>query len=1046
MNYRSPLGTFGLLAVLLIFSRTQLLVAQVTSGSILGYVYDPMGKPVQHAEITITDKLHSFQRIIETDATGSYRSMALSPGVFTVSAKARGFESATRENLVLAVETQLKVDFHLALVGVKHTIEVTSPLVSVQTESSELGAVLSQDWIDSLPLNKRDFLQLAMLTPGVSPPVQGSELSSLGGVSMHANGGREEYNNYLLDGVDNNDPYVNRYVVQPPVDSIQEFKIATNSYSAEYGRSAAGQVNVITRRGDNVFHGSAYEYLRNKVLDASNYFDGPNKAPYIRNQFGFAAGGPIVKGKTFFFANVDFLRERLGLSQLSTVPTSDERNGNLSALGTTIYDPITGDPFPNNTIPPGDISPIASKILSLFPNPDPNRTGLVNNYLGQVVQPTNQTGTTFRVDHQITAVDDLTLRYNLGIVNLFEPFASGVNSVPGFGDYVNDHTHSAMVQYRHLFGARAVNTATLGYNRFSRDIMPQNYRVDVGKLWNVDWLNLPSRDFGYPSITVNGFSQIGDNTGYPILRQANTYQLTDGIALDRGRHLWKFGGEIRWLQLNGRVDLLSRGSISFPGYMSGTGLSDLLLGLPSFAMQAQVNNPIHLRSTAYAGYIQDNWKLRPNLTLNAGLRYEYDSPAIDPSNGMSELNLQTGQIVQVGTNGVTRSGIHPDRNNFAPRIGLSWNHAKDIVIRTGYGVYYDSGMFVVDSAAYFNPPQFVLQVFTPSSSQLLTLQDPYSAGAGIVPPASLSVLSPNLVTPYMQHWNLTVEKSIGRLGTLSVSYAGSKGTHLIGERDLNQPSPGSGDLQSRRPYQQYGNIFFIGSTAGSNFHALEIHFTRRMSSNISIWASYTYSHSIDTSSAFQGVSGIDPNFPQNSSNPGAERASSSFDMRHRFSVAYVLALPKNNRWTRNTEFQGIATLQSGQPFTPMLQSDNGNTGNGQFGFDRPNIVPGVSAKLSNPRVNEWFNTNAFVIPPAYTFGDAGRNCLRGPGYASFDTSLMRRIMLTERLKLTLEAQAFNLLNRTNFNLPQAFADQPDFGTITSAKAPRQLQFVARFSY
>jgi hypothetical protein len=235
-------------------------------------------------------------------------------------------------------------------------------------------------------------------------------------------------------------------------------------------------------------------------------------------------------------------------------------------------------------------------------------------------------------------------------------------------------------------------------------------------------------------------------------------------------------------------------------------------------------------------------------------------------------------------------------------------------------------MFVVDSAAYFNPPQFVLQVFTPTS-EFLTLQNPYSTTAGYVPPASLSVLSPNIVTPYMQHWNLTIEKGVGRVGTLSVSYAGSKGTHLIGERDLNQPSPGPGDLQARRPYPQYGNIFFIGSTAGSNYHALETHFTRRVSSNISVWASYTFSHSLDTASAFQGVSGVDPNFPQDSSKPRAERGSSSFDVQNRFALAYVLALPKSNRWTRNTEFQGIATLQSGQPFTPMLQSDNSNTGN-----------------------------------------------------------------------------------------------------------------------
>jgi outer membrane receptor protein involved in Fe transport len=1019
------------------------LLSQVTTGSISGYVFDPAGRPIPAAQVKLVDVLHPSVRSVTTSPTGSYRFIGLPPTIYTVSAVAPGFSESTQSGVTLAVDMELVLDLHLALGSVKTRIEVSSPLPTLQTETAELGLVADQELTSTLPLNQRNFLQLALLTPGVFPSVEGSQLSSYGSFAMHVNGGREEYNDFLLDGVDNNDPYVNRYVVDPAVDSVQEFKIATNSYSADYGRSAAGQINVITRRGTNNFHATAYEYLRNKVLDARNYFDGAEKPPYIRNQFGAAVGGPIFKEKAYFFVNTDFLRQRQSQSHLSSVPTDDERAGRLGALGVTIVNPLTGGSFPGNNIPSQSISPIATDILKLYP--EPNLPGTVGNYLGHPVEPWNQTQNTFRVDQQLRSTDNLTFRYNMGIVDIFEPYPVGVDAAPGFGDYVNDHTHNAMIQETHTFGANAVNSLLFGFNRFSRDFLPQNYQTNVGALWGVSWLNLVPRDYGYPSISVGGFSQVGDSTSFPNLRHTNTYQITDGFTLNHGHHLFKMGGEIRKIQLNGHLDELVRGSMSFPGAISGSGISDLLLGYPSFALQAQVNNPIRLRSTTYAGYFQDDWKLSPTLVLNLGLRYEYNSPATDPTNGMSELNLKTGQIVQVGTNGVTASGINPDYRNFAPRVGISWTPKQNMVVRAGYGVFYDSGMFIVGSAAYFNPPQFTLNVFFPSAAGLLTLQNPFPSGAGYTPPASPAVLSPNIITPYLQQWNFTVEGNVGRQGTLTMSYAGSNGSHLIQTRDLNQPPPGPGDLQSRRPYPQYGSIFFVESAASSNFNALEAHFVRHMTSGLALWVAYTYSHSIDGQSAFLGDT-ADPNFPQNSNNLPAERASSSFDMRQRFVAAYVITLPRGNMWTRNMEFQGIATTQTGQPFTPIISFDNSNTGNTgqQSGSDRPNRIG--NPHLAHPSAGEWFNTAAFAVAPPYTFGNAGRNSLLGPRYNSFDISLLRRFSLPERGSLTLEAQAFNLFNHTNFNLPVAIADQPSFGNIFSANAPRQLQFAVRLTF
>jgi len=1043
-----------ILLVLLVLAAPAILRAQVTTSSISGHVFDPAGRLIPDAEVTLTNKLDASIRKASTDATGYYAFIGLAPSNYAISVGSPGFSELTQSSVSLAVNSDLDIDFRLVVGGPKTRIEVTAPVSSLQTDTADVGAVVDQNLIETLPLNARDFLQLALLVPGAFPSVEGSQLSANGENSMEVNGGREEYNNFLLDGADNNDPYVNGYVVEPAVDSVQEFKMVTSSYDAEYGRSAAGQVNVITRRGSNEFHATAYEYLRNKVLDARNYFDqvGFVKPPYIRNQFGVAVGGPIRKEKTFFFVNTDFFRQRLSVSQQSLVPTDDERAGKLGALGVTVVNPLTGVPYQNNTIPTGSISPIAMDILKLYP--EPNLTGSVNNYLGQPVEPDNHVENTFRGDHQLSQKDELTLRYTMGIVNIFQPYPESVgqgNAVPGFGQYLDDHTHNAMAREQHTFGANATNSLLFAYNRFSRDFLPQNYQTNVGTLWGVNWLNLPSRDDGYPTINVTGFSQVGDNGSFPNLRHTNTYQIADTVTVIHGKNTFKFGVDLRKLQLNGHLDELVRGSLTFSGALSGSSLGDLLLGYPSFGLQAVANNPIRLRSMSSDFFIQDEWRLRQNLVLSLGGRYEFNSPATDPRNAMSELDLQTGQLVPVGTNGVTNSGFNPDYKNFAPRVGIAWHVAPSVVVRAGYGVFYDAGMFIIGSTAYFNPPQFTLSVFFPSAAGLLTLQNPFPSNAGYTPPASLSILSPKIITPYLQQWNVSTEGTLGKRGTFTLSYVGSAGSRMIRERDLNQPllSPtGNQDnLQARRPYPQYSSIFDVETEGASNFNALEAHFTGHVAPGVSLWGAYTFSHSIDDASAFLGDT-ADPNFPQNSHNLRAERGPSSFDMRQRFVTAFVLALPHGNRWTRNTEFQGIVTAESGQPFTPTLSqgNDNSNTGNSgqQAGSDRPNVKG--TTHLSHPGPAEWFNTAAFSVAPANTYGNAGRNSLLGPGYSSFDISLLRRFTLPERATLTLEAQSFNLLNRPNFSLPSPFADQPSFGIISSASDPRELQFAARVSF
>lgn len=1016
-------------------------LAQVTHGEIAGVVRDPGGQIVPGARVTASDTLRSWQRATATDAAGSYRLVNLPSAVYDLAVTRDGFAPLAIRGVKVTVNSRIPLDAVLALAPRADAVQVAAEATPLQTETAELGTVFERSRIASLPLNRRDFLQLALLTPGVLPPVEDSELSSRGGFAMHANGGREEANNFLLDGADNNDPNVNRYNLQPSVEAIEEFKIASSSYSAEYGRSGAGQVNVITRSGTSQWRGFAYDYLRNRALDARNFFAGPAKPQFVRNQFGAGLGGPVWRNRSFFFANAEWLRERRGLARLATVPPASTRDGNLSELGRPIFDPFTRQPFPGNTVPASRIPPAARNVLALFPLPD--RAGLTGNLQRQPVLRDNTSSVHGRYDHLLGARDTVTLRYGLGDTALLEPFAEDTAAVPGFGSFVEDRGNQAMVHHQHAGSPRTVNSLRLAFNRFSRRVLPQNYQVDANRVLGVNWVAANERAAGFPILNVAGFSSLGDAASLPIVRATNTYQVTEAWSAVLGRHVLRLGGEVRHNQLNGNVDFFTRGSLSFSGALSGTGLSDLLLGLPSFGLQAQADNPQTLRSTAYNAYLQDDWRLNPSLTLNLGVRYEYVTPPTDPADRMTTLDFATARLARVGTAGIPRAGVRADRNNFAPRAGLAWRLRPDTVLRAGYGLYFDSGMFIVNSAQYFNPPQFNLRVFFPTATSLLTLQDPFRGG--ITPPATLNLLDPNLVGGSLQHWNLTLQHRLQPLGLVTVAYAGSKGTHLIRSRNLNQPPPGPGDIQARRPLAAYGSILLVESGSNSNYHSLQATWDRPLARGVSLWAVYTLSKSIDDTSAFLGTR-ADKNFPQDSRNFRAERAVSSYDIRQRFTTAYTIALPGKHALARNTELRGITTLQSAPAFTPVLRFDNSNTGNtgGSFGFDRPDVRRNPALAERGP--DRWFDTAAFSVPARYQFGGAGRNILRGAPLYSFDLSLVRRFILRDRHALSLEAQAFNLFNRANFELPEAFADEPTFGRIQAAKAARQLQVALRYTF
>src|SRR5271165_3524051 len=625
---------------------------------------------------------------------------SLAPAEYRLSVNAQGFASLKVDPVRVEVDQRVHYDLRTTLATRGEIVVVNEPAPAISSDSSEIGGVVNQGLIDGLPLNERDFLQIAFLLPGIAPPVLGSQLSTRGTFAMHANGGREENNNFLLDGVDNNDWDTRGYVLQPSVDAIQEFKVATSTYSAEYGTASAGQVNIITRSGTNQFHGTAYEYFGNGSLDARNFFDGAQKPQFSRNQFGGALGGPVIRNSTFFFANYEGLQQSQGLTQLGTVPTPAVRGGDLSSVGGA-SDPFTRKPFASGVIPASRISPYAADVLALFPLP--NLPGNSGNFRSNPTGTDQQNEGSIRLDHRLSDSSRLTFRYSYGRRDLSEPFAENQTELPGFGDSVLDSGQNALTNYEETFGARTINSLLVGFNRSVRQIFAQNYTLDVNKLWGVSYLPTVPRDFGYPGIAVTGYSRVGDVSSLPIDRADNTYELADNLTLIRGPHSIKIGGGLIDRQLNGYIEVYSRGQIDFTGALSGSGIGDLLLGLPTLGIQSHYTGPQTLRSTAWGGYVQDDWKIARNLTLNLGLRYEYDTPATDPTNRMATFDFQTGQTVQVGTNGASRSGTQPQYNELQPRVGLAWSPANSTVVRGGYGIYYDAGMFVVDSSLYFNP-------------------------------------------------------------------------------------------------------------------------------------------------------------------------------------------------------------------------------------------------------------------------------------------------------------------------------------------------------
>ncbi|MEK6300756.1 MAG: TonB-dependent receptor [Acidobacteriota bacterium] len=1032
--------------------------AQTHRGSIRGNITDSSRTALSSAPIKVVHTETNESRSARSGDQGEFIVTALPPGLYRIEVEQTGFKKYSRL-VTLQVNQELRLDISLEVGPITEELIVNAPETALRKDSPAIGSVIENRQITGLPLDGRNFLELTLLVPGVVPSAPGSASSVRGDVAFNVNGAREDSNSFLLDGVYNFDPKLNSVGVNPPIDAIREFELLTSSYDASFGRNAGGQVNVVLKSGSNSFHGAGYEFFRNGALDARNFFAPADQpAPqYQRNQFGFALGGPVVKNKTFFFADYEGSRVREGVTRVTNVPTLAERAGDFSnSLFAAPINPFTQQPFDGNKIPDFFINPIGTAIAALYPSP--NRNVPFANFASSPTSRDRNDHFDVRLNHSLAKSSELAVRYSFSDRDLFEPFTGPTfPAVPGFGDNVPRRGQNFLVSETHIFSPGLVNEARFAFSRISAAVLQENSGTSINNQVGLPELSTNPRDFGLSFITISGFSPLGDEFNNPQQSETNVFQVLDGASYASGKHLVKFGFDFRAIQQNAFRDVQSRGFLTFSSFaFTGNALADLLLGFPAVTGGAHLDNPQHLRTESYGFYINDSFRVRPNLTLSAGLRYEFNSPPVDEFDRANLFDPATRSLVAVGTNGVPRGGYEADKNNWAPRLGFAWTLGSkgDTVLRAGYGVYFDQSSLAPSEGLYFNSPFFDFNLFfTIPGLFTLTVNDPFPSNFPFPLPKSAFGFQRDMRTAYLQHWNVSLQQELGKSRVVELAYVGSKGTKLITARDINQPRP-SPVTPNLRPNPQFDDVTFEESSANSNYNSLQARFQQRLDFGLSILSSYTWSKSIDNASSFFSSAG-DPNFPQDSFNTRGERGRSNFDVRHRLSLSYGYDFPcgKGRTFLENSglvsvllsgwQTFGIVTLQSGRPFTAALQMDidNSNTGRSTLGFganDRPNVVGTV--ELSDRSPDQWFNTAAFAFPAFGSFGDAGRNILDGPGYVNFNTSLMKTTKLREGLDLQFRAEAFNLFNHPNFNLPDNFLGSPTFGRILSAQSPRHIQF------
>jgi hypothetical protein len=1100
-------------------------IAVGPTGTIVGTVADPSEAVIPKAQITVRNQGTNATREVQTDGDGDFSVPLLPPGVYEVAAEKAGFRRSLYGNVNLNVDQTVRVDFVLQVGQLSEQVVVTESIPIVQTDTSTLGQVIERKQVSELPLNERNFLTFALLVPGGQLPVQGSQNSTQGG-AISVNGAREQSNNFLLDGVDNNDLYINQYSVLPSVDAIQEFKVQSSDYSAEFGRGGGAQVNVVLKSGTNQFHGSGFEFVRNRNLDAKNFFDQPDCTPdsiqgtcapiprLDRNQFGGTLGGPLQKDKTFFFASYEGLRLRQATTQEATVPSQfqlDEAGGLLEGLGfpqnpaTSTFFAVNGNPNP--------IIPAANVAM-----PDLADS---NTYVASPVIQNSVDLLTLKLDRQTGSNNTFSGHYSLFNENRFNPFdpVNAFTSLPGYGSSTVNRGQNAGFTWTHVFSSHWVNEARVGFNRLRAAVFQQDSGINVTQQLGFPTVSTNPVDWGYPNVNISVFQGIiGEPVNYPQDRHDNTYDFADNFAWNTGRHQFKFGTDIRRFQLNSYLDFLSRGDWFFEGLQQPNGqclggaapcpiaaLALTMAGVPDYVVTETGSTDNGLRTTGLGAYVQDDIRVLPRFTLNVGLRWEFNSPPIEIHNRFSVPDLSVSPatcnallpvypdcaFIQAGTGGVPRATYGKNLHDFAPRIGFAWRPLKTerFVVRSAYGIFYDENILNLNILPRFNPP-FVDISAAVNSTGTSVIQDILSQPAYPEPQANF--VSPNFRDAYMQDWNVDLQYEVQPNWMIDLAYVGTKGTHLPATRDMNEVNP----FTQATPYPQFNSILVAEPRANSIYNALQFRSEKRVSQGLAFLAAYTWSRSIDDDSAvFSGSVGS--GVPQNSYDFRADRGLSDFQVEHRLVLSYLYDLPlgAGRKWLNNPgiinrifgswQTAGIATMQTGSPFTINMPASQAGTSITAFGVPyRPDLIadpnkagPVMASSISGCHSTQsqgglaadtvhtpqsWFNPCAFDTPQNPLLGTVGRNTLIGPGLNNLDFSLLKDIPFRhEGRRLQLRFEFFNLFNIPHFDIPgrtftfnnssETIEQLEGFGVVQSANKygnipPRQIQLGLKYIF
>ena len=1066
-----------IMMALLFSGGAGLMTAQIVSGTIVGTVRDSSGAAMANTKVVVLNSETNQSRESLTNAVGAFSFPTLAPGRYRVTATQAGFKSAVVSEIELQIDQTARIDLTMQVGQVSEEVTVAADVAQLQTDTATMGQVIGEKPVNDLPLNGRNFLQLASLSAGVVPSTATSTQSArLGRASLttHVAGSRGSANSFLIDGIEARGARLGEISILPSPDVIKEFKIQRNYYSAEYGDNP-GIISVSLKSGTNAFHGTVYEYLRNSALDSAQFFDQGGAAPFKQNQFGANVGGPIVKDRTFFFFAYDGQRRRRSNQAFATVPDPLQLTGNFASLKDSTGKPIVitdpfnkNAPFTGNVIPPSRISPLAQAYNKYIPAPNTNLPQ--GNLTGTPETLDDFDQYLIKVDHRFSDKDTLSGRFqksDWGILNQsLLPYAGSTFPLNG---------RIASLQETHIFGPTAVNTLKLGYNR---DIVAngnETASTDLATSFGLKNLSVAPFDYSLPRFNITGFTQLG-HSQQTFHQFTNAYILSDTLALVRGAHNIILGGDIRAYRSPQSTSNGTNGRITVSNIFTGYSVSDYLLG--AFQQATAFTSLVtgDYRNQHYALYFQDDYKIRPRLTLNLGLRWEYASPTHE-TNGSEGYFDQTAGVLRLAKSpsiygidvsspsivvGGVREGVYaPDYKQFAPRIGLAYQLNQKTVIRSGYGIFYitNQGSHTIEGSV--NPGAAITVTSTNSKGQIPrlvdTLFDSVSQSA-VQGGGSLQTINPLREPSYMQQWNLNIQRELPFNTILEVGYAGSNGIHLVGTTDVNAArlnNPGENlSILARRPYPAFSFIQQYGSNEQSNYNALLVRAERRFTSGLSLLASYTFSKSIDNGSAALS----DAQVHQNSSNRSADRALSAFDIRNRFTFSGVWELPFGpkqrffssaqgvtghlvNGWQVNT----VVQFQDGSPFNPTEQGDIAQTG-GQS-TQRPDRIANGNLPVSKRAPARWFDTSAFVLATPGALGNSGRNILFTNGTKNVDLSLFKNNYFGERrYNVQFRAEFFNLLNDTNFGIPAVAVNGPNFGVVTATGPAREVQFALKFIF